>query len=481
MGSPTCYPDARRYSRLEPPYVYADRQQRYSSSNSTTSTSASTTSEARTSTMTERESETDTPPRKRIAVACGRCRKRKIRCSGDAGHGMPCQNCKAAGADNCMFLRVASQEAPWVSPTDPSFPYELKTARAFAHSAHALGSPLTASAAAHYGPEMHDGLSRHAGYPPSSAASYSYGAGKYYPSMPSWPATPAAAYAAAADDGTGTVDYSSAMGYTYPYHSHDQSYLYRMAAAKPAASPDLYVNTDTAAYAYSSTPLVHRPASAAANPSPADTTPSFSLSAVAASLPQTNGGGGAGGGGTADRLLPNPRPYRTETPTYAAAAPAKQQAVSTSPGPDVYDAAQQPAYPPAAHTLPSMTHMRDAVVAGYPASSASSADSVFSASESSYKYTDASSSHSSSSSSGGGGRRGSGEASTSSVPGSLANGQAYTVTAPSMYAAVAGRHVGAYALLDEEQAHQHHQHHQHQHQHQQHHHAGRRVGSLSAS
>ncbi|KAF4542413.1 Glycoside hydrolase family 10 [Lasiodiplodia theobromae] len=49
-------------------------------------------------------------PRRRIAVACARCRKRKIRCSGDPGNGSGCQNCRAAGADisACQFHRVGS-------------------------------------------------------------------------------------------------------------------------------------------------------------------------------------------------------------------------------------------------------------------------------------------------------------------------------------------------------------------------------------
>lgn len=42
---------------------------------------------------------------------CGRCRKRKIKCSGDPGNGTGCNNCKSAGADmgQCQFLRVQSQ------------------------------------------------------------------------------------------------------------------------------------------------------------------------------------------------------------------------------------------------------------------------------------------------------------------------------------------------------------------------------------
>ncbi len=64
------------------------------------------------------------PPRRRIPVAvcllplasqrfsdwkqCGRCRKRKIRCSGDPGDASGCNNCKQAGVQPgvCVFLRV---------------------------------------------------------------------------------------------------------------------------------------------------------------------------------------------------------------------------------------------------------------------------------------------------------------------------------------------------------------------------------------
>ncbi|KAJ8115041.1 hypothetical protein OPT61_g3223 [Boeremia exigua] len=54
--------------------------------------------------------------RRRIAVACARCRKRKIRCSGDAGDGGGCQNCKVAGVDasQCQFHRVGSDHVQTV-------------------------------------------------------------------------------------------------------------------------------------------------------------------------------------------------------------------------------------------------------------------------------------------------------------------------------------------------------------------------------
>ncbi|KAL7276435.1 hypothetical protein RUND412_000574 [Rhizina undulata] len=47
-------------------------------------------------------------PRRRIPVACGRCRKRKIRCSGDPGDNSGCTNCQNVGIAQglCVFLRV---------------------------------------------------------------------------------------------------------------------------------------------------------------------------------------------------------------------------------------------------------------------------------------------------------------------------------------------------------------------------------------
>ncbi|KDN66153.1 hypothetical protein CSUB01_06145 [Colletotrichum sublineola] len=469
MVSPSYYPDGRRYSRLDPTYSYQERQQRRSHS-----------SEARTSTMTERESETDTPPRKRIAVA------------------------------------VASTEAPWVQV--PEFAYELKAARAY-QAQQAMVSPLTASPP-HYASETHDGLHR---YPPTSAGYSSYaGGGKYYSSaatMPSWP--PHSGYS---DDGTGTVDYSAAaIGYSYPYQSHDPGYYYRISAKAAATSAaDLYVNADAAAgYGYGgagAASLVHRPAAAATVQQQSEGS-NFSLSAVAASLPHAGGGG--------DRLLPNPASrlpntnvlaYRTDggssggasATSYAASSSTKSSGSpvsETSPTSAVsevttgysassaavsgsYESSPVAAYPPPAHTLPSMAphqhqhhhqhHHRVANMADMtsypPPSTASSGDSIFSVSDASlrthgsvsdlsYKYTDGSSGASSM------GRRGSGE--TASSAGSLSNGQQYTVTTPSvgMYAAVAGHgrhHVSQYMISEDVPA--------------EHHASNRRsAGGLSAS
>ncbi|KAF1813833.1 hypothetical protein P152DRAFT_457206 [Eremomyces bilateralis CBS 781.70] len=48
------------------------------------------------------------PPRKVIGVACTRCRKRKIKCSGDPGNSTGCHNCRRAGVEPrvCQFIRV---------------------------------------------------------------------------------------------------------------------------------------------------------------------------------------------------------------------------------------------------------------------------------------------------------------------------------------------------------------------------------------
>ncbi|KAK1489639.1 hypothetical protein CTAM01_11078 [Colletotrichum tamarilloi] len=538
MVNPAYYPDGRRYSRVDPTYVYPERQQRHHSHSS----------EARTSNMTERETDTDTTPRKRIAVACGRCRKRKIRCSGDTGNGLPCQNCKAAGAESCMFLRVASTEAPWVS-TDQTFTYDLKAARAYAHTA--MASPLNSSPPHHYTSDIHDGLPRY------SSTSASYYGGKYYASpatMPSWSTTPGYSEDA--------VDYSPAavasMGYPYSYQQpSDTSYYYRVnptakvAAAAPSTG-DLYVNTAdavaAAGYAYGSnagtvTQLPHRPATnvaaAAAAAAAAAVQQSegqnFSFTGVAASLPPAGG----------DRRLPDPATrqpvananvlaYRTEgaaaaTSSTASASTKSSGSPTSQPSPisDVttsyttsgpsgsgsFETSPVSAYPPPSHTVPSMTHQQqrisNAEMAGYPPSTTTSGgnEPIFGASESSlrsasdsdlsYKYTDSSTAPSGVGRDGSG-RRGSGEttsstsSSSSTTPvgggGSLSNGQQYTVTTPSpgMYASVGhhGRHhIGQYMLSEEVAAEQHHHQHHHDHHHghghshhhsSHHHHSGRR-------
>ncbi|KAK6522523.1 hypothetical protein TWF281_001966 [Arthrobotrys megalospora] len=65
-------------------------------------------------------------PRKRVNVACARCRKRKIRCSGDPGDTTGCQNCKVAGVaqGQCMFLRVQCEQLVVGDQQNPSGHYD---------------------------------------------------------------------------------------------------------------------------------------------------------------------------------------------------------------------------------------------------------------------------------------------------------------------------------------------------------------------
>ncbi|CUS10092.1 unnamed protein product, partial [Tuber aestivum] len=98
-------------------------------------------------------------PRRRIQVACGRCRKRKIRCSGDPGDNTGCTNCKSASVPQgtCIFLRVQCEMAELVPehmlvvsgyeqvpPTTidlPPPPYSSSSSASSSSSSLALGHP----------------------------------------------------------------------------------------------------------------------------------------------------------------------------------------------------------------------------------------------------------------------------------------------------------------------------------------------------
>ncbi|KAI1110305.1 hypothetical protein F5Y14DRAFT_444074 [Nemania sp. NC0429] len=224
--------------------------------------------------MTEREDSDQ--PRKRIAVACGRCRKRKIRCSGDPGNGGPCSNCKNAGYEPCLFLRVSSQETPLKDTTD--FTYNLEAARTYAHHSRGPVSPL--SPIPQYAHEMAagEGLASYRQNP------YAYGSGGsssrtgYYPTMSGW----AGAYQ---DDSA--VDYS--LNYSaYQILNPEPSAL--VSGYSPyggsgggggSSRKSVYVDPEAGtSYTYGS--LTHRPAAAGDGGGGGQ---GFSLSSMAASLP----------------------------------------------------------------------------------------------------------------------------------------------------------------------------------------------------
>ncbi|OBS25829.1 hypothetical protein FPOA_06365 [Fusarium poae] len=197
--------------------------------------------------MSDRDDDV-TPQRKRIAVACGRCRKRKIRCSGDTGNGGPCTNCKNAGYEPCQFLRVASQET---TLKGESFTYSLEASRQYQARGSSAISSLSAST-----PSYTDGIPAYTteAFVYRNPANFTYGTKSYCPLA--W--------------GNGYADDQSYNYALYqpaysPVHDSDYSMSYRIASGTPGKSA-LCVDAEPS-YSYSSgntmTNLVHRPAQAA--------------------------------------------------------------------------------------------------------------------------------------------------------------------------------------------------------------------------
>ncbi|KAF4339501.1 transcriptional regulatory [Fusarium beomiforme] len=138
MVTPNCYPtDPRRYgpNRMSI-YSYPERR----------GAAYPIHPDSRTTIMSDRDDDV-APQRKRIAVACGRCRKRKIRCSGDTGGGGPCTNCKNAGYEPCQFLRVASQEASLIK--SDTFSYSLDASRQYQARGSSTISPISSTTQAY--------------------------------------------------------------------------------------------------------------------------------------------------------------------------------------------------------------------------------------------------------------------------------------------------------------------------------------------
>ncbi|KAI0440415.1 hypothetical protein F4803DRAFT_553075 [Xylaria telfairii] len=211
-------------------------------------------------------------PRKRIAVACGRCRKRKIRCSGDPGNGGPCSNCKNAGYEPCLFLRVSSQETPFKDTSE--YTYNIDASRAYAHPRGNAVSPM--SPLPQYAHEMTgDGLTAYRQSP------YPYTTGKgYYSNMSGWAGT-------YQDDGG--VDYGLSYS-SYPIMNQDPAppLVSGYATTPYNARKSVYVDPAETTPSYSYGNLVHRPAAAAAAAAAGNDAQGFSLSSMAASLPSAS-------------------------------------------------------------------------------------------------------------------------------------------------------------------------------------------------
>ncbi|KAK4216928.1 hypothetical protein QBC37DRAFT_453065 [Rhypophila decipiens] len=240
--------------------------------------------------MADQQLESDpAPQRKRIAVACGRCRKRKIRCSGDPGNGTACSNCKNAGVDECLFLRVQSREAPM--RVEPGDFYSNVDARMFANRA-----PVNTSLS--YAQELPTMSSsdvvasyRGAAYPPYTTSK------QYYPAY-------GGPYQDEFEYGLG-VSSQSVMGQDcmhplMPGHWGSATHHSRVKAPSAAESGygNIMLAADPSPYAHAYAPapsgssLVHRPAHGVNSEHN-----NFSFTGVAASLPSTS---------STERILPNP-------------------------------------------------------------------------------------------------------------------------------------------------------------------------------
>ncbi|KAK5171052.1 uncharacterized protein LTR77_004196 [Saxophila tyrrhenica] len=116
----------------------------------------------------------DSQARRRIAIACARCRRRKIKCSGDPGDNTGCSACKSSGADiskDCTFNRVGSHSWNWTTPP------ELDATGTMSIPAQASGyHPLASASGRHGSHGMHRPslplLHTRTNYPPELGSDY---------------------------------------------------------------------------------------------------------------------------------------------------------------------------------------------------------------------------------------------------------------------------------------------------------------------
>ncbi|KAH9907073.1 hypothetical protein F4778DRAFT_800989 [Xylariomycetidae sp. FL2044] len=322
--------------------------------------------------MTERDDSDSSQPRKRIAVACGRCRKRKIRCSGDPGNGGQCSNCKNAGYEPCLFLRVGvvptprlsipsldfltfpsssqvqSQEAPIRSDNSRDYGYSLDAARGFS-SNHRGSSVTPMNHVSSYATEMPAGDVLAASYRSNNPYSYSHSSSSksYYPAVSGWTGT-------YPDDGS--ADYG--MNYPgYPIMNQDpSSHLVQGYGRYGSGKSAVYVDAaEASSYSYGN--LVHRPAAVSGD------SQGFAMSGMAASLPPSSERMVS-----SDRLLPHVNrtltgsssAYRTDgLASYAGSKTSPSSAISEV-GYGSMHSGFEASYPAPASTLPSSISHRSA-------------------------------------------------------------------------------------------------------------------------
>ncbi|KAI2775978.1 hypothetical protein F4815DRAFT_496350 [Daldinia loculata] len=356
MVTPACYSPSdagRRYSRACPPYPspYSDRRYHLS------------TQDARSSTMTDREIDSESSqPRKRIAVACGRCRKRKIRCSGDPGNGLPCSNCKNAGHEPCLFLRVSSTETHLRHDSN-DFGYNLDAARPYSNQSRVTVSHL--NSVPQY-PATISGEDVIASYRHSQ---YPYASKYHYSTVPGWTST-------YSDEG---VEYS---GLNYPYQIISQEPAHMVQGyGRYGSAKSVYVDPESPPYSFGS--LAHRPVASSESPT------GFSLSGMAASLPNA-----PDRVVPSDRLLPQVNRTLTSSSSYRADGITSYSGSKTSPSSSLSEVSYGNLNPSfesqysAPNTLPTQRSGSQSDTNPYQPSATPASDALYTSSDQSLRSTD---------------------------------------------------------------------------------------------
>ncbi|KAM3511293.1 hypothetical protein MY11210_005030 [Beauveria gryllotalpidicola] len=156
------------------------------------------------------------PERKRVVVACLRCRKRKIRCSGDDGNGGSCTNCKNANEPQLLTraiyqeMRKKEHEKRMAAAAAVNtFSYDLDACRQYqSRGAASIGPNMSAAAPPHAHSTVYGASSGGAFGGPSNV-------------MYNWaPGAAGGGYGDGSGHGAGAHGNAGAsMGYGMPYHS----------------------------------------------------------------------------------------------------------------------------------------------------------------------------------------------------------------------------------------------------------------------
>ncbi|KAG9241200.1 hypothetical protein BJ878DRAFT_521900 [Calycina marina] len=234
--------------------------------------------------------------RRRIPVACGRCRKRKIRCSGDPGNGGFCTNCKTSGNDRCEFLRVSSREAPLKDDLNDQNDLFYDAPTAIVPRMQNRGVSISASQQYYTGTPTPLDLS---GYPvhrqPTTSVAYAYPVSRYYNYQNSF---------SDSSDGNLDANFSNTPGYQLmgtenlgvtPYAGNSSGSGRNWTYANQFQAP-------SQSQVYEQDLITHQPTYTANNyhhrPTGSPEAKALSMNSMATALPTT--------GASQDRILPTP-------------------------------------------------------------------------------------------------------------------------------------------------------------------------------